>query len=116
MGLRCNDFVCCNTHSMEDQNRRTRKCSPHHTASEVRLFAPPGPLAGGSSPVPPVRSTATLTPAGPQAPCEPAMLQRVAFLVDSLHGPSVRISDKDVEFQNSLFYADGEAVGEDMLD
>jgi hypothetical protein len=30
--------------------------------------------------------------------------------------PSVRISDKDEEFQNSLFYADGEAVGEDMLD
>ena len=44
------------------------------------------------------------------------MLQRVAFLVASLHGPSVRISDKDEEFQNSLFYAGGEAVGEDMLD
>jgi hypothetical protein len=86
------------------------------SSAAVRLVVPPGPLAGGTSPVPPVRSTATLTPAGPQAPCEPAMLQRVAFLVDSLHGPSVRISDKDEEFQNSLFYADGEAVGEYMLD
>jgi hypothetical protein len=85
-------------------------------SAAVRLVVPPGPLAGGTSPVPPVRSTAALTPAGPQAPCEPAMLQRVAFLVDSLHGPSVQISDKDEEFRNSLFYADSEAVGEDMLD
>jgi hypothetical protein len=85
-------------------------------SAAVRLVVPPGPLAGGASPVPPVRSTVALTPAGPQAPCEPAMLQRVAFLVASLHGPSVRISDKDEEFQNSLFYVDSEAVGEDMLD
>jgi hypothetical protein len=85
-------------------------------SAAVRLVVPPGPLAGGTSPVPPVRSTAALTPAGPQAPCEPAMLQRVVFLVDSLHGPSVQISDKDEEFRNSLFYADSEAVGEDMLD
>lgn len=61
-------------------------------SAEVRLVVPSGPLAGGTWPVPPVRSTATLTPAGPQAPCAPAMLQSVTLFEDSLRSASVRIS------------------------
>ena len=53
-------------------------------------MVPPGPLAAGAVPVPPVRSTATLTPAGPQGPEVPTMLQRVTFFVASLEGSGVR--------------------------
>ncbi len=50
----------------------------------VKSFVPAGPLGGGAVPVPPVKSTLILTPAGPQGPDVPAMLQSVAFLVFSL--------------------------------
>lgn len=51
----------------------------------VSVVVPPGPLAAGAFPVPPVRSTAAFTP-GPQAPLAPAMLQSTTFLVFSLQG------------------------------
>ena len=59
------------------------------SSAAVRFVVPSGPLAAGAVPVPPVRSTATLTPAGPQGPEVPTMLQRVTFFVASLEGLGV---------------------------
>lgn len=50
-------------------------------SAKDRVVVPPGPLGGGAVPVPPVKSTWMLTPAGPQGPEVPAMLHRVATLV-----------------------------------
>lgn len=36
--------------------------------ARLKEVVPCGPLGGGTSPVPPVKSTCTLTPFGPQAP------------------------------------------------
>jgi hypothetical protein len=60
------------------------------SSAGVRVVVPPGPLATGAVPVPPWRSTATLTPAGPQAPEVPTILQRVTFFVASLKNVRVR--------------------------
>jgi hypothetical protein len=62
------------------------------SSAEVKFVVPLGPLAGGTVPVPPVRSTAILTPAGLQVPEVPAMLQRVTFFVASLQIVGVRES------------------------
>lgn len=55
------------------------------SSAGVRVVVPDGPLAAGAVPVPPVRSTLTLTPAGPHAPDVPEILQRVLALVFSLN-------------------------------
>jgi hypothetical protein len=60
------------------------------SSAAVRVVVPSGPLAAGAVPVPPWRSTATLTPAGPQAPEVPTILQRVTFFVASLKYVRVR--------------------------
>lgn len=53
------------------------------SSAEAKVVVPSGPLGGGIVPVPPVRSTLTVSWAfaGPQVPEVPAILQRVTALL-----------------------------------